>query len=80
MHQAGQYSPGRQASPAYSKFLSWLEAYLLQQRLGDKALWAALRKEKWLFTAPSLYRLATRVDRVVAYGRAIGRRLGGLAR
>jgi glycosyltransferase involved in cell wall biosynthesis len=80
MHQAGQYHPGRQASPAYSTFLSWLEAYLLQHGLGDKALWAALRKEKWLFTAPSLYRLATRVDRVVAYGRAIGRRLGGLAR
>jgi len=56
--RAGEWDPGPRPSSAREAFLNWLEAYLIEQKVADSALWEALTKQLWPYRHPVLYRLS----------------------
>jgi glycosyltransferase involved in cell wall biosynthesis len=44
-------------------FLDWLEGYLSDRGVADRALWQALHREQWRYRHPVRYRLLRRVKR-----------------
>ena len=55
-----------QSQAAFERYLLWLEAYLVQQRVQDADVWAALRKALRPYRHPWMHRLARHAAKHVA--------------
>lgn len=71
--RSGEWTPGPSPNPARGKFLNWLEQYLREESVADRALWKSLRRELRPYRHPRLYPLFATGARL---GRALRRTFG----
>ena len=64
-----------QSDAAFDRYLTWLEAYLTDERVDDRELWQALRFALWRYRHPSLFGLQRFALRVEARVRGIAARI-----
>ena len=56
---------------AVARYLEWLEAYLVRERVTDPALWKALRQALRPYRHPWLYRVGRQAARCESMGRRL---------
>lgn len=61
--KVGTHARDGSPSPAHRRFVQWLESFLVEQRVTDREVWQAFRRQTWPYRHPRLYELLTKARR-----------------